>query len=141
MSYIVKTKKCLEWRVRRDIKRHRLTNVENIARGIGKTELLVQIARETGALIVCANRQDVAWHKDKYPDVFFIPASESPVTMAYYRCGVLLEEGVPTKVEQDIRRHCSRNIIGGYTGFSGKCRFFARDNKLFDVMTGRERRW
>lgn len=123
--YIVKTRKCLEYRLQREMKRGRLLDVSYIARGIGKTELLVKIAREIGAIIITPSARVAKIFSSKYPDVKFLSCDSQ---LRGYRNPFLLEEGIPKDKIKSIKN--TVNVIGGYYDSAKTQAVYLKDNKL-----------
>jgi hypothetical protein len=109
--YIVKTRQGLNWRIRRDIKRHRLTEVSCMWRGIGKSEQLIMIAIETNATIVCRSFMERDRCRKRYPkQIKFIAYLE--LSYMFRDDLLLLEEGIPlSELKNIIRRY---QVLGGY---------------------------
>lgn len=113
--YIAKTRRCLKWKLDRELKRGRLLNVECIPRQIGKTELLVKVARDVGAVIVCPNLRWADTFRRKYLDISFMSVNEL-IRNQVFRGKVLLEEGIPQDIQKEIMRRY--HVVGGYSGSS-----------------------
>lgn len=129
--YIVKTRACLVYRMNREMARRRLLNVESIARGIGKTELLVRIAKDTGAFIVEPDISRARLFNDKYLDAKFISSNTLMMNTVNRRARILLDEGFTPEMEKQLRR--MYRVIGGYTGKSG-CRYAYREDGVVEDM-------
>jgi hypothetical protein len=124
--------------VKREMKRGRLLDVSYVTRGIGKTELLVSIARKTGALIVVPNLRWVTYFRHKYPDVNFVSVQGvTPIELRYYRCGILLEEGISKDDLKMLMRNCKENILGGYCGSDKTLTYYVKDGQVNFTMSGR----
>lgn len=112
MAYIVKTQACLEYRFIKASDRGRLLSVENITRGIGKTSLLVEIARDLDCIIIERDQQTADLFQKKYPDVKFMsPDYERLLSIRKY---LLLDEGIPHDLERLI--HKRFDVVGGFSG-------------------------
>lgn len=115
--YIVKTKACLEYRLRREMKRGRLLDVSSVRRQLGKTTLLVKIARENNAVVLCPSLQWAGYARRNFPGVSFLSVGQLTNYSNYNISRVVLEEGIPEEVERVIRKKF--RVIGGYSKIGG----------------------
>jgi hypothetical protein len=110
------SRKILAIRLYFGIKTGYLVDISNVRIGIGKTSLLVKLARKHNAIIIC-------------PNMFYafnLNRNSGVETMSYSKNldGVnkplLIEEGVPLKYVTDAMEKGHNILTGYYTGLGGK---------------------
>ena len=109
--YIGKTRKFLNYKLNKDMKRGRLTQTEQFLRGIGKTTFIAKLAKENGWVVVQPTLNHLKYFKHAFPDVECINARA--IEDGDHR-KFILDEGISSKEEKHLRKYFT--VVGGLSG-------------------------
>jgi predicted AAA+ superfamily ATPase len=134
MAYIVKTRKCLKYRLYKEMKRGRLLNLSNVPRQIGKTTLLAKIAKARGAILVEPNLNLVNYFKKEFIGLRILTPNDILQNKIHSRIGdpelVVLDEGIkPELIKRFKKEH---KIVAGYIGECDSYKIFMQDGLYYE---------
>lgn len=109
--YVGKTRRYLKYKLDKDMKRGRLTKLEDLPRGIGKSTLIARLAKENGWIVVEPTLNHLRNFKHMFPDVECINARAIAIGD---RRKFILDEGIADKEEKHLRKHFT--VVGGFSG-------------------------
>lgn len=127
--YIGKTKRYLNYKLNKDMKRGRLTTLDSIPRGIGKTTLIAQLAKENGWVVVQPTLERLKNFKRMCPDVECINARG--IEAGDHR-KFILDEGVSPKEEKHLRKYFT--VVGGFSGSDSTSYAYVSDGEILDIL-------
>ena len=103
----------LKYNLYKEIKRGRLLDVNRVERGIGKSYLLSEIAKENDYIIIVRyGNLARMFNKEQDTDRYYTISMLNTLRGKRLK-GVLLEEGLTLEEEKEVRRLF--NVVGGYS--------------------------
>lgn len=111
--YIIRTKNCLKYRLAKEANRGRLLDLDCVPRGIGKTELLMNLAKRLDYTVIVCN-SSLAKEYSKVYGCRVISQSEAIRDSREFRSKYLVDERVNPEIIKFLKS--GGLIAGGYFG-------------------------